>query len=127
MTMLGRKLIKNPGARFLEGYPILPWTVLHPLWVSVSSSVKTWTTYYNSFLETKSIEGEGKHHPALLLTLDDRPDLKKNMSLLVFSQTDKYKETLALQDLPRGLVWKILTHQEMALNWITTNEYPCKR
>ena len=29
---------------------------------------------------------------------------------------------LALRDLSRGLVWEILTHQEMALSWISTNK-----
>ena len=29
---------------------------------------------------------------------------------------------LALRDLPRGLVWEILTHQEMAPSWISTNK-----
>ena len=37
------------------------------------------------------------------------------MSLLLFSQTDKYNEG-------RGLVWEVLTHQEMALSWISTNK-----
>ena len=32
------------------------------------------------------------------------------------------KEPLALWNLPRGLVWEILTHQEMALSWISTNK-----
>ena len=27
-----------------------------------------------------------------------------------------------MRDLPRGLVWEILTHQEMALSWISTNK-----
>jgi len=58
---------QEPG--FLEGYPILPWTVLHPLWLSVSSSAKSWTTDYNSSLEP--IEGEGE---ILLQGLDERPD-----------------------------------------------------
>ena len=32
------------------------------------------------------------------------------------------KESLALRDLPRSLVWEILTHQEMAPSWISTNK-----
>ena len=59
MTMLGRKLIKNPGARVPGRISHSPLDSPPP---SVSSSVKSWTTYYNSFLEPKLIERDGKYY-----------------------------------------------------------------
>ena len=79
---------QEPG--FLEGYPILPWTVLHPLWLSVSSSAKSWTTDYNSSLEPKSIEGEGKYYSKAWM----RDQIERKICHCWFSvkQTDTMKE-----------------------------------
>lgn len=43
-----------------------------------------------------------------------RDQIEEKYVFAGFSQTDRHnegKEPLALQDLPRGLVWEILTHQ----------------
>ena len=109
---------QEPG--FLEGYPILPWTVLHPLWLSVSSSAKSWTTDYNSSLEPKPIEGKGKYYSKAWMR--DQIERKICHCWFLVKQIQWRKELLALRDLPRGLVWEILTHQEMALSWISTNK-----
>ena len=61
--------MQEPG--FLEGCPSLPRTVRHPLWALDPSSVKTWTSDCNLFLEPKPIEGEGKHHSKAWIIQDN--------------------------------------------------------
>ena len=89
MTMLAGKLIKNPGAR-VPGRISHPPLDSYPLWLSVSSLAKSWTTDYNSSLESKPIEGEETYYSKAWM----RDQIERKICLCWFSvrQTDTMKE-----------------------------------
>lgn len=90
MTAPFMKLITNPGVWVLQGFPICPWAVFI-LSGSVSSSVNTWASDYNSFQGTRVSESMGGESGELLQALGGKPKTRFQEKYVIDGlQTDRY-------------------------------------
>ena len=92
MTVLFRKLIKNPGIRVPGRLSHSPSSTLPPF--LGFSFLMCKNTGHLTIIHSRnpSLLTERGNSYSELWMIDQKPDVKKNTSLLVFSQTDRYNE-----------------------------------